>query len=595
MSPSAATFPFFADYWLEFVFGGERFRLAGTYANNPLSAMDAEGVFLRPPQLWRQASGMWRPVEAETEWTDTLAWSIAWSGIRTSSENFPNPGQLVELLSIGAHWDSSSAPAHESDNGRVSARDEAIFPAGTLVRVPGATSLVVVSTPHPVRFSNGEATTFHWPIKVQNGLGSAVDLAIRVEAPSNLQPSAPGAIHLEAGETKPVQVYVTVPFAHQHGNDVMINVHFEGGGQHVSYPLQIHYPEIPQPAGHHPVLYFHGEVSNEGAGTTVGGEGWMNPKMDDPDGTATILTKTPTLCPDGAASSGAWWFPLRPNLRIGLDADPTKEGLFTGIMEEQRVRPPGVLYSSLELWDAAEMDGWNEAFQPDQWTASIEFEGTTQSSLTPFEIPILIRPELDRVEPSTQKNLALRLVYCVDESVPTANAGIFSTGGIQAGASMELPLHEFHDVLAIQGAQLVKMATEKPGIRAPSGSFVTWSIDVDVPEQHRVKIYPIGSAVQQVEFRGPNEVVGTQVVEIGMQVPSDARTGDLLEFVMVAEGLTDPAVSGGIRLSVTVDQNAPAINGELSDEVKKSPLGIEALVGLLAMLAVAIRRVRREM
>ncbi len=593
MDPSPATYPFFADYWLEFAFGGERFRLAGMYANNPLSGIDSQGVFLRPPQLWRQADGGWARVEAPTAWPSPLSWSVQWSGIRTASEAFPNPGQTVELLSAGSHWDEDSSSVHESGPGKSSASDDATFPAGALVRVPGSLSPIVASTPHPVRFSNGEATTFHWPVDVHNGLASGVDLAVRAEAPANLVPSVPGAIHLAAGETKPVQVYVTVPFAHDHGSDVTIRLVLEGGGETVQYPLQIHYPEVPQPAGHHPTLFLHGRVSNEGAGTTQGGQGWMNALEDDPDSTASLLSGTPATCPGDSVASEAWWLPLKPALRIGLDADPARQGLLKGTFEETRVRAAGTLHASLELHDAATMGDWNSApFQPDAWTTSVDIPAATGAGTTPFEMPILIRPELDRVEPTTQQNLALRLVYCVAGSDAAGTSGALSIGGIRAGAFLQLPLYEFHDVLAIEGSQLVQMSVGTPGVRAAPGSTVPWEVRVTVPPGHRARTYAIGSAVGLVDFQGPDEVAGEATLGVALKVPSDARAGDLLEFIVVAEGTTDAAVSGGIRLSVTVDPDAPLVQGAAS-EGKESPLGPAAFAGLALALALAGRRARR--
>ena len=589
MSPSAAQYPLFTDYWLELTFRSERFRVATSHVN-VLAPMDLG----RPPQVWRSVDRQnWEPVQGESFALADLSWWAKWTALRTTNDAFPNPGESLELHSVRSYWDESSTSVHEGvDDPVVPISDEATFPEGTFIRVPGTISKIVASTPHPVRFSNGEATTFHWAVEVRNELPEPVDLAISSVAPAGIEPKHPAGLSLEPGETKAIQVYVPVPFGHQHGSELVVLVVLEGGGERAEYPLSVHYPATPQPAGHHPTLWLHGKVSNQNAGTSALGDGWMNAAREDPEATASLLLGLPATCPGEPNGSTAWWFPLKPDLRIGLDADVASQGLLRGTLEEQQARPAGRLYTSLELFEPATFRfhrDWNTPFEPDEWTASIEVPQALGPSSFPFEVPVLIRPELDRVEPSTQTNLALRIVMCTTTTDPGASLGTASTGGIAANAELHLPLFEFHDVVDL-GPGTALLTTSEPNVRAAPGSLVTWNIDVVAPDGETVRLDIIGSSAEQARYEGPDSLSGTGAVTVGLQVPGDARTGDLLEFVLVAENPSDPTINGGIRLSVTVDPEAPRIQGTLDTEGRESPVNLEVLVAVLAAIFIARRR-----
>ncbi|MGB1586188.1 MAG: hypothetical protein ACPHID_03985, partial [Thermoplasmatota archaeon] len=131
------------------------------------------------------------------------------------------------------------------------------FAPGQITSANEATQgTVALMARNPVEASNGGPRSFMFQVDARNLAAEAQDVTFEL---ANVPPSwtaavVPSATTLLPDETQLVTVVVRSQGAHGHGGQDT----FQLIGSH-SEPLDltIHYPAIPEPAGHHNVLWFH--------------------------------------------------------------------------------------------------------------------------------------------------------------------------------------------------------------------------------------------------------------------------------------------------------------------------------------------------
>jgi hypothetical protein len=598
------------EYWLEFAFDTSIFHAVIV----PRNFANTEALPLAA--LYRQEGSAWRIVhEARaTVVADEgrVGLAFPWAVITTVDDVHPIPGNQLALVEAVAYWDTDPGYLHDDfpeDYNIVSYRDDYVFPAGTSLSIPGAVSSAVQATvPNPVRFSNGEATTFHWPVRISNALPHDVELLVHeVEASPRFTVDVVPVLSIDAESTQVFHVFVTTPFGHEHGTVEYIHIHLGEGQHQLSVRVGIEYPTIPQPAGHHNVLWGHGsEVETRiGAGYR---QFWMNPAHDDPRANLVDYPRSNGSCTtSGATQQGSsWWFPLNPHLRIGIDARANEAGVLEATLHAPFVQPSGVLYARLKLVelvdDPAVLSSESFSLTVDEYTMSTPISEVVEPADFAVKGSLPVPPNLDWLAPQSSKNVGLLVMFCEDLEA----AGNTPFGALTRAQSLpvlyladlrvELPLNEYHDVVEIDaGSNGLIMRALESRVEAPPGATILFEPVVSGVD--------VGTAV---DFRmlGPNVEFATlhrsspftvqsdhEVIPVSVAIPNSARTGDAFEIVLLAESAAT-GDSTAMRLVVLINDGATRndmdrVASLLPEHNTPASFGLLAL----ALALVAARRV----
>lgn len=556
--------------------------------------------------------------------TATTNTTLPWDLVLAQDASSPSPGQPVRIVAAQVLWDATltggpATPGPLSVSG-IGARDIAAFPEGSFLTMPGSTGAIALSTPLPIRSSNGEATTFHWPVQVVNQ--GSTDLAIQFDLKaSDGQGLAPPGLQLAPGANATVSVYVSVPFAHEHGKTLLFPLTATAGTQKATLQLGVDYPAIAQPSGHHASLHLHGFVNHAQGQPILNGPMWMNSLEDDPAANAARLMPSSMDCPAQPPTNVpvvgdvpaifdygfGWSIPLRPGLAIGLDGRMGMNASLDLRLLGAAALPPGTLHARLFL-DSEAFDSFGPfGNASDAFRASVPVAATAGPADVAVHLEVPLPPSMDYAPARRGENLNLGLVLCLDAPSPTGIVASFASTfaglllqppvALAAGAHLVLPLDEYHDAPPVASSDgRVHLAVAQPFLRAPAGATVVWPANVhfDAQASGEYVVRLVGSGAPHAHVEGPTRLrAPTQTtVPVHFLVP-DAPAGTLFEVLVdVTHGL-DPSSTAGLRLSVVVDPAATNPTGAMaSPDVRpaKTPLGPVALGALALALAVVRRR-----
>lgn len=329
---------------LSFTHNARAFRIR---LHRLLSALDAGYGAL----YVRDGEGAWEShSEADLTTTvdaaaDTVTYRIARGDLADADGAAPFPGRSLEAVQVACSngtGSSSFAPGLVDLQVPARVRDDLPDPGATALAWPIAIGArqsghALLTSLQPFRASNGEETTIAYNVTAHN-LGSSADdfvLVARDVPPSVDITLASDRLHLGAGETMPFTVWVSVPFAHQHGATTSFLLELASASDPGSVgriELGVRYLSVPQPSGHHDTLYLH-SFGEQGVTDTVaktapgvyGVDGYMNTLQDDPGDSGDGL-------PFSGGSDGVtedkhdYSIGLSPSLLLGLDADLSRVG-----------------------------------------------------------------------------------------------------------------------------------------------------------------------------------------------------------------------------------------------------------------------------
>lgn len=587
------------EYWVEATYRGTTFHFV----------IDANFGSIPDPESPGQSvdttlSGLYR-LNEEGSFTKlhtgngTVVWSTnTWSAgfplakMEAADGFVPGPGEPINLIQAVSYFDEGPGSPHDFSRGGgflpidrplAGGGDTASFAAGAFLSVQGAVSSnLTLATPSPVRHSNGEATTYHWPISITNARTTKVAVAIQVDAPKELEVRAADEVELAPGESKVIDIFATAPFFHQHGGQRVVNVTATTSMDKTTIPLTISYLPVPQPAGHHPTLYLHQD--NPGGGDT--GFSWLD-TLDEPERAHdSQMRLQPTICyvdaADGQNTIG-FFMPLDPALLIGVDADLNKTAKLTARIDVQVPLQGGFIAAELVTYNPLEGE---PALRVSDWTTRIPVS-QSQSGGLDIEADLAIPPELDYMHPRDGRNLAFAMAICSDlvgESSPPVEQLVAT---MNHGAYIVMPLDEFHDAIPISIANGPSLRVSDGQERAPPGSKVQWMIGVEGPGDH-YNVAAFGVAKDQTTLSAERIKPG-ESFQVALEIPQDARPGDTFEIVVSATDGADSLKTAATRLAVTVDAEAPAQDIPMS-KVERGIPGVGLVAIALALAAVGLQR-----
>lgn len=581
-------------YRFKFMFRGENFMLDFFGNQDPLNEARGNPSNLWESHLLRLDASAWTLLATYASadlGAELLGVEVPWSDVRTSADAYPLPGSVLGLARFESQW-SPTLDTYEPDAepSNVAAWDEYVFQSTDTFRVPGGGDAGIAAfTEAPVRFSNGQATTFYFPILLESDTTQRVEL--HATYPDRFEVTFQESFTLQAGAEVTLPMYVRTPFAHAHGSIEEVRLEFVGSNGVAVLPVSINYPTVPQPAGHHNVLYLHGIDQNNG--NTFPGDGaFMNTMRDDERSSASFLEAGQLACELGTRNGGQWTLPLQPELVMGLDARVDEPAHLLLDMQWQQLAADGELFANLVL-RAREDPETFAAAEIQQWSRTAVTGASNQEFTVDLEIPV--PAALDHVGPSSAQNLELWLAYC-PKTIQGIN-GIMNNPLLLPGSSLELPLNEFHDVLPIPSTSNVRLETNTPQYVAAPGANLLWTIQASSSSKDDYNIRLIGAHQELAVLQGDGQIrLDTpQEILLTFRVPENAVEGDLYEVVVTAQSRQTLGDEAAVRLTVIVNRDAETDHmqeiGRLQPSKDLASPGL--LLSLGALVVVALHRNRR--
>ncbi len=480
------------------------------------------------------------------------------------------------------------------------------------------------TTDEPVRWTNGEATTLAYHVQVTNVGDKLLDAGVEV---SGTDPSWTVAhserVRVAAQETINVTILVSIPFVHQHGKLALFTATFDDGRQNMaSTELGIYWPRIPQPAGHHDTVWFHGasvEAPDPPFDTAFPNiVGWFNPaepSIDEADEGAMIPADYagPPGVGGGQEGLARWILRMSPELRMGLDFDLMRANTFTTSIDIPIPALDPRLEVGLYYVEAVSTERFGN-----QGTAFRYYpigNGTAKASgvvsgTTDFVATFPIMEEYDEIPYKADSNLALFVeLRGMLAGVPAIQPDPTTYKLNPKATTLQMPLFEYHDPvdLSFVTSRSIELKAGPEGQERPvnPGRSVVYRFDLsykgDFADSFELSLtgansnwaHIIGDRIIKMQ---PGE---SRKLAIEVAAPSKAFAGDIADVTLTATSQANAAVQGGIRTltMVVTDQDIPDESGdarllgdELTDDVESPGLGLMAL--LCAFAVVASRRLR---
>jgi hypothetical protein len=484
-----------------------------------------------------------------------------------------------------------------------------------------------LSSPLPVRQSNGEATTFLYTVEARNvgGAEESYRLAPRGVPPGWNVTLEVDEVTLAAGASETMPVLVGVPFMHEHGTFRMFTLTMQALGDTASkaeLELGVRYPKVPQPAGHHDTLYLHGAKWTDDPSVLVWATlfgfnteyAWMNADEADPGDTDTPVPADGTFKPVPAVpDTFRWTVPLAPDLAIGLDFDLARSGLFSGAFTATTPLLGATASGELVHYVDSRYDEFGTRVAGNR-TVLARLAASTPQDIAPngrieANLPVQAAPEADLVALRPRSALVLEL------NLTGMRPDTFEARDppkLLPGATLQLPLREYHDpVDALFATPKLSLRSAGPQDRiANPGDTVVFPFTVRLAADagdHPVRLR-LAEGADVARLLGPPERIlkagEAWNVSVAVQVPAgtpeDAAFGVRLHAAATdAPGLRALA---RLRVTATTTQEVPdeaALAAQLDQgQPTKSPMPMAPVAALLvAGLAGASRgwaRARRR-
>lgn len=277
---------------------------------------------------------------------ETLTFTLARGDMADASGAAPFPGRLLEDVHASCRNALSGIslvggvtpppPAHAQDD----LPDDGVA-TGTWPVTMGAaqTGHALLTSAQPFRASNGEATTFAYNVTAHNQGGTDDDFVLRATGvPERTNVSlVTDRLHIAAGGEESFTVWVSVPFAHDHGTTRSFVLELASAtdpGSVGRLEVGVRYLAVPQPAGHHDTLYVHShreeglqEPVIQRAPGIVGNNGFLNTLDEDPtDSHDGLAFSSGSGGGGGSPDAYEFYVDLAPSLLVGIDADLSRVG-----------------------------------------------------------------------------------------------------------------------------------------------------------------------------------------------------------------------------------------------------------------------------
>lgn len=455
---------------------------------------------------------------------------------------------------------------------------------------------VLVFVARPQRLSNGGENVFAYSIQVSNSGADLASFEFSFTGVPDFWDASLADTFLEVPGHSTVNntAVIRSPGAHQHGGQVNIQVQTKRieTGELWTNTISVTFTSPPQPAGHHPTLYFHAARNPN-----------VLPGVQDAYGEWATAPYMNTLSEDESDVAEPvnsefqnlryWQYPLAPGLGIGLDfiLDKTVRCSFT--VAPRMFLPAGeatIPIRGVTMWAELKLvsEERGTILLADSNRAAIGDVATSK----PIELDLVPTQESEFIPYHAGSNLILDIWFTTSEPFPGSNPESLI---ILPGGYMTLPLLDFQDPLPlVEGTPII--------LEAPTQVFGQAGLDIAVPVTLASNLG--NTADVRLEARGanpawnvrfyPSEVkLGggeARTTTVGVHVPQDAVEGDILRFFVTASVDGLPTAIEPIIILID-DESTPTLLEKQS--TKDTPYLSGFTVGI-AFLAITIWRRSRN-
>ncbi|MGB1586686.1 MAG: hypothetical protein ACPHID_06545 [Thermoplasmatota archaeon] len=466
----------------------------------------------------------------------------------------------------------------------------------------------------PIRWTNGEATTIGFQARLTNTASEDVSVAAHVRNPdSTWEVAFSDRITIPAASSINHTILVSIPFSHNHGATKMFDVHYasDDGDHEATTLLGVHWPFVPQPAGHHDTLWFHSyqeQIDPPFDTLFQGVHGWFSAKqeLEEDEGEAVVPDFVAVPGFFGSQEGRAIWFMrLEPGLRMGLDFRPGQ----TGSMELGFNLPVPVVDPRVEVTLMHERPGpgfegrGQSTIHEDLMSGISETTDGVVSGGLSVEMELQPAADVDDIPYTQDANLVLfiDLQGTFLFGTPFANQeGLVPT--LEPGtSSFRLPLNEYHDPtdLSFQTDASIQITPGEQGQErfVNPGRTVVYTFDLTFEGA--------GEATFEATLTGRNgdwgRIIGDTVftadggrtLAVAVTAPEDARDGEQADLTLTIANRDNAAIQAGIGMLTTVTSSTDIpdesdyeseLNGELTDDKESPGLPVALLVAALVLL-----------
>lgn len=492
----------------------------------------------------------------------------------------------------------------------------------------------------PTRASNGGVPeTIVFTVTLQNDAADKDTFLIRAkDIPSAWSVTVPaGSLEVAGHGNRTFPVLLTTPTTHVHGSFAKFTLQAQSesdAGTTGRIELGIRYLAIPQPAGHHNKVWFHGATYTTDQAITTActvapcgiSYAYMNaieedPAIADPSQEPTVRAFSAGTCVDASncptpQQRYEWDLPLQPGLELGLDVVP-------GIVIEKAFRWPvstkvPMLGSQVSGYlvhygapHAVQTDGNNGfAYQGNRTVIArilpTDPKDVTDSGNTPYvyEASIVGLPAGDFMpyEKGAALELVVNLTYTIVDPQLVNVAPQWARGG-----ELSLPLKEYRDPVgeAFSLPTLVLTATSSLDREVNPGKEILYNMTLanQASQAGTYRVELVGEHSDWARILGNPEMqlgsFASQPFHIAVSVPASAQPGSTFHVVVKAVDTKDPTQQALLQLHASVDSqparddSALVASLDAANQPKKSP-GAPMLLVLASVAALAVMLRRRR-
>lgn len=504
----------------------------------------------------------------------TITVAVPFSALRDQTGQLPQNNDELTKFQVNTETTMTKretvggAPATAGDVARVTDRMPDVGVDGTFTFSKQVDlGPVALSSPSPIRYSNGEAGTTIFEVYAdiaQEGTYTVdIDGIPDRWTVESIVPAIQGP-----GEFL-IPIVASFPFAHQHGTTQNFTVTVSDGNVAGEILLGTHFFKYAQPAGHHDELWLHVDSPHQEApllgdyprGLNV----FLSTIQEDERGNAPGVGGYQ----DDLAAPRQWFWCayLDPALQIGLLQDVQAEGRIE--LELEHIHAPfegtlnAVLYAEGRDGETTTNDSRcidNPVIAAAQATPTTVLTDGTRNAL-------VVSPLVEFIDPGLRR-LALEIVFELPQANPATAAG--TNVGLAAGAMLKLPLIDVPSESVELVSEEWKLEIQPAAITLPPGSAAAFQVAA------------AGTPVADLQAFGAHKdwVTDIGATAFSVEVPQDAVDGQIIRIVLGSESRF-----GVATITIDADAVAPALPiGEAT------PIPGAVPVALVAAVAALMRR-----
>lgn len=473
---------------------------------------------------------------------------------------------------------------------------------------------VALKSNDPVRTSNGEASTFVFPLRaINNGDSTDIFDLRKNDIPNGWDITFPQpSLVVDPGAEVETAVLLTTPFEHNHGAITTFLVEAESRNDpsakgKVEFGLR--YTETPQPTGHHSEQWWYSSAANEEPiqsvmGTALAGNdgevffnaaGGEEGSYDADDGVP--VRGIPNWDEPGADAGtySTWTVPLKPSLSMGLDFDMNGVGTLEVPIQSDTPMNGATLSGELIHRDKPGPDATETvlvALEP-------QSEDLAPGQQKTFQFDLEATPESDLLLYQQGASMYWKLTLEHGRNnLPLVGA---DTPYIQPGGYQRLPLLEYQDPVddlfsTLSAIKLIANDGQERFVNP--GATAIFEVTLESEEQRnsdfQLGVYgserdwatlPLGDVVTV-------DASGKTSFPVVVTVPDDAVDGNTADLIVEAVSKQDENTRTLVRIVAVVDTDetwpddaadAQLLSGQEEESPGLPVLGALAVLGALGL------------